>query len=413
MEPVVYVTARYPAITHTFIHREVERLRMLGLNIRTVSIRRQQESQILSRADRAEALATHSLLPVSPLRLLAVHGREIARHPRAYMATLGRSLSFSAGGVRSALWRLFYFAEALLLWDFCRSIGARHVHAHFANVACDVALLTAHYDAASGEHDSPLRFSFTMHGPTEFYDVVGQRLREKVEAARFVACISDYCRSQLLRLVPTEHWHKLRIVHCGVDTTEYAALERKQDERSALRLLAIGRLVADKGFHVMLEALSELDRRRVSFEATVIGDGEDRRALEDYAERLGLKNRVRFPGAVGQDRIRAHYAGADVFCLTSFAEGVPVVLMEAMATGLPVVATQIMGIPELIEDGVEGFLVPPARHGAVADALERLQDPQLRRRMGIAGRRKVQAEFDIASCADELNLLFRDSLDAS
>lgn len=240
-----------------------------------------------------------------------------------------------------------------------------------------------------------------MHGPTEFDDVTRYALAEKVRRARFVAVISDYARSQLMKLVEPAHWRRLEVVHCGVDPAHFEPVDRSG--RSApLRVLTVGRLVPDKGQAVLLEAVALLGARGVDVELTLVGDGPERESLQAAAGRS-----VRFAGAVGQDLVRAHYTAADVFALPSFAEGVPVVLMEAMATGLPVVSTRIAGIAELVDHGVGGLLVAPGRAEPVAEALERLAaDPLLRARLGRAGRERVVARYDIADAVERLAELF-------
>jgi colanic acid/amylovoran biosynthesis glycosyltransferase len=353
MSRVAYLVGNYPTPSHTFITREVDGLRERGVDVQTFSIRRTPPERLLTDADRRAAAETSTILPPPPGELLGAHVRALARRPVRYLGTLALALRLSAGGVRNGLWQLFYFAEAILLAERLHRRGIRHVHAHFANVATAVALLAAH-------HRPELTWSFTMHGPSEFDDVTRYAVAEKVRRASFVACIGDFCRSQLMKLVEPSQWEKLRVVHCGVDPRAFTPAER--NGRPGLHVLCVGRLVPDKGQSILLDALAELRSRGVGVTATIVGDGPDRAALEAQARGLD----VEFTGAVGQDRIRELYAAADVFCLPSFAEGVPVVLMEAMASGLPVVTTRVMGIPELVDE----VLVPPGRSDALADALE-------------------------------------------
>lgn len=394
--PIAYLVGYYPKVSHTFITREVDGLRARGLDVQTFSLRRTPDAEVLTDADRRAAQETYVVLPPDPGRLLRAHGRAAARRPLRYLSTLALALRTSAGGVRNALWQGFYFAEAVLLADEFAARGIRHVHAHFANAASAVAMLAAHLGGREG-----LTWSFTMHGPTEFDDVTQYALAEKVRRASFVAVISDYARSQLMKLVEPGHWGRLEIVHCGVDPTVFAPVDRS-GRAGPLRVLNVGRLVPDKGQAVLLEAMALLEARGIEVELTFVGDGPDRTALEAAAGPS-----VRFAGAVGQDRIRALYEEADAFCLPSFAEGVPVVLMEAMATGLPVVTTRIAGIPELVEDGAGGLLVAPGRADVVAAALERLAgDPELRARMGRAGRERVLAAYGIADAVERLAELY-------
>jgi colanic acid/amylovoran biosynthesis glycosyltransferase len=401
---VAYLCSRYPDVSHTFIQREIVALRKLGLDISTFSVRRARPHQVLSRLDREELERTYALLPPRPLDHLRAHHAALGRSPGAWLRTLWRSLRLTPGGARGLLWRVFYFAEAVVLHDRCRRLGVHHVHAHFANVGADVAQLAAEL---GGEGWS---WSFTMHGSSEFYEVRAHRLPEKVRDALFVACVSDYTRSQLMMWVGAEHWPKLRRVRCAVDTDLFRPPPKREAGNRPLRVLCVSRLVLGKGLTLLLEALAseELDA-----ELVLVGDGPERGAIEECARRLGLDGRVELTGAVGQDEIRSHYAEADVFCLPSFAEGVPVVLMDAMASGLPVVVTRITGIPELVDDGESGILVRPARADDLADALVRLAgSPELRRSMGEAGRRRVAADYDLERTSREMRGLFEEMLSA-
>jgi glycosyltransferase involved in cell wall biosynthesis len=389
---IAYLASRYPAVSHTFIQREIAGLRDEGVTIDTFAIRRAQPDEVLSRADEAEARATYALLPVRLTHLVRAHVRALVRHPRRYKDTLREALRLAPPGARGALWQIFYFGESVLLWDRCRRRGATHVHAHFANVASDVALLAARLGRGAGE--GPRSWSLTMHGSTEFYDVPRYRLAEKARQAEFVACVSDFTRSQMMLFLEEEHWPKLALVRCGVDPERFAP--RDGDRGGPLRILTVGRLVGGKGFALLVDAVHALVERGHDVALTVVGDGPSAGHLHARARRLGLADSVEWVGALGQDEIRERYASADVFCLPSFAEGVPVVLMEAMAMEVPVVATRLAGIPELIEDGTSGLLVTPARADELADALGRLAgDPELRARLGAAGRRAVLDGYDL------------------
>jgi colanic acid/amylovoran biosynthesis glycosyltransferase len=203
--------------------------------------------------------------------------------------------------------------------------------------------------------------------------------------------------------VGDEHWPKLQIVHCGVDPDDFrpqAASDRRDD---VVEIITVGRLARSKGQAILLSALAELRSEGLDARLTVIGDGELAPHLQKMAASLGIAEVVRFEGAVGQDDIRDYYRRADLFCLSSFAEGVPVVLMEAMSMGLPVVAPNIMGVPELVDDGENGLLVSPGRSDQLASAIRRLAgDPELRRELGAAGRRKVSMNFHISQSAETL-----------
>lgn len=398
---IAYLISRYPFISHVFIQREVLALRRAGALIDTFTVRSAGEEHLLSDNDRSEASTTHALLPAAAADLVRSHVHALASRPRRYLSTLALALRLRGLGPRSALWQVFYFVEAVLMWRECRHRGIDHIHAHHANVASDVALLAAHL---GGEGWS---WSFTMHGSTEFFDVREHRLPQKVELAGFVICVSDHGRSQLMSLVDTSHWAKLHVVHCGVDPEAFAPAPRV-DRDGPLEILTVGRTVPVKGQTLLIEGLAELERRGVPARLTIVGDGPGLTALRHLATGLGVLDRVDLPGAVGQQDIRGYYERADLFALPSFAEGVPVVLMEAMAMGLPVVASRITGIPELVEEGRSGLLVVPGRKDELVGALESVLTAPAERRleMGRAGREKVCAEFDIEHTARRLVDLF-------
>jgi glycosyltransferase involved in cell wall biosynthesis len=248
-------------------------------------------------------------------------------------------------------------------------------------------------------------WSFTAHRPEGYMDDPAG-LARKVRAAAFVACVSDYGRSQLMGLVAREHWAKLHLVRCGVDTTEM--VRRSRQATDAVRIITVARLEPVKGHAVLLEALSLLRENGVPCQSIIVGDGSQRDALEDLAETLGLREIVTFTGSLGQAAVRDANEHADIFCLPSFDEGVPVVLMEAMSMQLPVVATWVAGVPELVLSNVSGLLVAPGSAIQLAASLRTLlqSEPALRQAMGDAGRARVQSAFSVSVAADKLRTLF-------
>jgi colanic acid/amylovoran biosynthesis glycosyltransferase len=398
---VAYLVGTYPAISHTFVAREVAELRAQGLMVHTFSIHRASADQLLTAADRAAAAETLSIQPPRPGTIVRAQLRAIASKRSRWLRTLLLSLRVAPPGWRSRLWHVFYFAEAVVLWTWCRSRGVRHLHAHFGNAASAVVMLTAELAADEG-----WSWSFTMHGPTEFDDVTGFALAEKVRRASVVPCISDYARSQLMKLVEPDHWSKLHLVRCGIDAEHFAPPASRTDG-PGFRLLSIGRLTRDKGQEHLLEAVARARAEGHPVSLTLLGEGPRRGALERLAVVLGIADVVAMPGAVSQNEIRTAYASADAFCLSSFAEGVPVVLMEAMAMELPVVAPRLMGIPELVEHMQTGLLITPGRADVLAEALGHLaESAELRARLGKAGRARVSTAYRLDEQGRRLAALF-------
>lgn len=392
---VAYLVGEYPAVSHTFVLREVAALRAEGLDILTCSIRKTGPEHHRGPAERAEAQATFNVLQAAkdPRRLI---GAQIAalRRPGLYLRTLRKAWSMRGPGLRATLYQLIYFLEATVLARHLHRQGVTHLHNHFAQASCTVALLAARL--------AGIPFSFTLHGPADFTDPRLWRLDAKIADAAFVACISHFCRSQAMLASPPDHWPRLHIVHCGVEPARYDA-----SPAAGKNLLFTGRLTAAKGVPVLIDAMPRIRTVHPDVHLTLIGDGPDRARLQDQVRRLGLSDAVTFAGYQSQDEVAQTLARSAVFVLPSFAEGVPVVLMEAMAARRPVVATRIAGIPELVEDGMSGRVVSPGDGAALVDAVcDVLSDPGRAATMGAAGRHKVEAEFDIAKEAGKLALLF-------
>jgi len=401
---LAYLCDQYPAISHTFVMREIAALRSLGVEIATISIRRSDPKHLKASADRREFATTHALLPIGAAKLLGTHLTAFARQPRRYLATLLWTLRGAGGSARGRLWQLFYFAEAVLVWDRMRREGMTHVHAHFTTPAADVAMIAARLGRGWS-------YSFSAHG-TDIQASDPRSLARKIEHARFVVCVSDFGRSQLMLLVDEQHWPKIHVVRCGIDLAEFDGELDTREPTGPLRILNVGRLHPVKGHPVLLDAVALLIEDGVDAQLTIVGDGERRATLEQQVAKLGLADSVTFAGSVGQDEIRPFYEQADVFCLPSLGEGIPVVLMEAMAMRLPVVSSGIMGIPELVEDEVSGLLVPPGRPVAVATALRRLAgDPELRSQLARQAREKVAADHDGTRAAERLLGLFESSVE--
>lgn len=398
--PIAYLTGEYPRATDTFIQREVMALRGLGIEVKTCSIRKTGVEHLVGEEQRIEAKNTFYVLNAAkkPLRILGAHLRGLVTSPKRYFRTLALAWRSSAPGVKARLYQLFYFAEAVVLADHLQKQGVIHLHNHIATASCSVAMLASEV--------SGIPYSFTLHGPDIFFEPHRWRLDLKIENARFVACISDFCRSQAMAFSSPSHWSKLHIVHCGVEPERYANVVQRQEQGPHLTF--VGRLAAVKGLPVLFGALPQVLRDFPDLTVTLIGDGPERTQLERDAQNAGLDDVVEFAGYRSQSDVALMLQQTDMLVLPSFAEGVPVVLMEAMAARVPVVTTQIAGIPELVEDGVSGVLVPPGDVGALAQAIGGLLADKARcLQMGQAGRDKVIDEFDIANEAAWLAAIFK------
>ncbi len=400
---IAYLVSRHPVVSQAFLRREVEGLRAAGIDVETMSVRRPLPEDLLTDADRADAESTWYLLPAGPLRLARCHLRALRASPRRYAAALSSALRLPARGLRGRLWRLFYFGEAAVLRDHMRRRGIAHVHAvQFADAAADVAMLAAQLDPG-------LTWSITVHGPAELLDPERYHLADKLRRARLVVCASEYGRRRLAELPGGDR--PIEVIRLGADPDAFRPGDGGAPSgEGPARVLSVGRLVPEKGHATLLEALAILRRSGADVRATIVGEGPERGALEALSSRLRLDGALELAGAVPQERLGSLHAGADVFCLASHAEAVPVALAEAMAAGLAVVSTTAMGIPELVEDGVCGLLVEPGDAGALATAIGRLiADPELRRRLGGAARARVVDDFDSRRSAERLGELLRET----
>ncbi|MCC6486630.1 MAG: glycosyltransferase [Candidatus Hydrogenedentes bacterium] len=395
---IAYMTGEYLRISpFVFIHREVTALRQAGIHVETISVRGISEEECVSTQQREEQKTTHMLLPCSPWRLAAAHGRLKFSSPRRYLRAFALAMKTRTPGRKGFFYQLAYFLEAGLVADLVRRHGLTHLHNHLGDSSCTVAMLAAELGGFT--------FSFTLHGPGIFFEPYRWRLDAKLARAAFVCCISHFCRSQAMLWTAPERWNRLHVVHCGVEPESYT---QRQHEGAGKELLFIGRLTAAKGIPILLESMDLLHKSHPGVHLVLAGDGPDRDWVVSRAAELGLRDCVEVTGFLSPDSVKERLLQADVFVMASFAEGVPAVLMEAMASGLPVVATRIAGIPELVEDGVSGFLVPPGDASSLADRMRTLLDnPDLRNRMGAAGRAKIEREFDTRQEVAKIAALLR------
>ena len=393
---VAYLVNQYPKVSHTFVRREILALERQGVQVTRVTVRRVAEV-LVDAEDLAEQARTHVLLDAGTAGLLFALCAMALRRPLRFARALSTALRLSVGSERGLLRHLAYLAEACVLVPLLAKQGATHVHAHFGTNSTTVALLC---HVLGGPP-----FSFTVHGPEEFDKPLMLGLPEKIRAARFVVAISSFGRSQLYRYCAFAAWPKIEVVRCGVDAAFLAG------EPAAIadtpRLVSVGRLSEQKGQALLVDAAALLAARGVQFELVLVGDGELRPALQARIAEHGLAERVRITGWADGARVRAELLAARAFVLPSFAEGLPVVLMEALALGRPALTTCIAGIPELVTEQC-GWLVTPGSVEALAAGMERvLQTPvgELQR-LGQAGRARVQALHDVDTEAAKLRVLF-------
>lgn len=403
MPRIAYIAGQYPLVSLTFIQREIAALRELGLDVITCSMRRTASDQHPGAAEMEAAQTTFHVIEKMkhPLHLLAAQRRLVTR-PGRYFRALRLAWATRAPGAKAALYQLIYFLEATVLARHLEDNGVTHMHNHFTTGSATVSMLTSELTGIS--------YSFTLHGPADFLEPYRWRLDEKTARARFVATISHYARAQLMFFSDPTHWDRLHIIHCGV-TPEIYSGDAPVREQGALRLIFVGRIVPVKGLPLLIEAVARLADDIPGLELVVVGDGPDRARIEAAAKPLGT--RVRFTGYLSQDAVAGAIRQADIAVLPSFAEGVPVFLMEAMASGKPVIATQIAGVNELAKDRESGLLIPPGDIDSLTEAIRTMANmsSEERSEMGAKGRAHVSANYNVATESARLARLFSGAAD--
>ncbi len=399
---MAYLISRYPAISHTFILREIDMLRRLGFEIYTASINAvDRQPEQLTAQEQAEVANTFYVKPSGIWGVLKAHVKTIFTHPIWYAKGLKFALGLGKTDLRKVLYAFFYFVEAVMVGQWMRSNKVSHLHVHFGMAAATVGLIA--------KHTFPIEFSLTIHGPDEFYNVNDNYLAQKILDAKFICCISNFARSQLMMLSSPSEWDKFEISPLGVDP-EVFKLRDIVAPSDVFEVLCVGRLVPVKGQLILLNAVRQLLAEGRKIRLRYIGDGPDRARLEKTVADSQLNEHIIFEGAVNQDDILQFYQSADIFTIASFAEGVPVVLMEAMMMGIPCVTTHITGIPELIGQG-EGLLVAPSDEEGLAEAIRKLMDDEnFYKQIAQAGHDSVMARYELGKNTERLARIFEQRL---
>jgi len=394
---VAYLVNQYPKVSHSFIRREILALERRGLKVLRFAVRGWDEP-VVDPGDRSEREVTRYLMQHGLGALVAPMLRTLFANPQRFATALAIALRLGRRADRSLPYHLVYLAQACRLLEWLKAEQVTHLHAHFGTNPAEVAMLVR---ALGGP-----AYSFTVHGPEEFDKPEFLHLGEKVRQAAFVVAVSSYGRSQLYRWAGFNAWAKVKVVHCGLDDAFHAG--GLTPVPPVPRLVCVGRLCEQKGQMLLIEAAHRLKARNVPFELVLAGDGEMRAEIEAAIGRFGLERSVRITGWISSGDVRSEILGARALVLASFAEGLPVALMEAMALGRPVLTTFVAGIPELVLDREHGWLVPAGDVDALAKALEACLTtaPDVLATMGRAAQTRVLARHDIDVEAGKLANLF-------
>jgi glycosyltransferase involved in cell wall biosynthesis len=395
---IAYFVNQYPKVSHTFIRREIHALERQGFTIQRIALRG-WDADLVDAEDVQERERTLFVLQSGAIGLILSTLNILVTRPIRFILALPLAIKMGMRADRPWPFHLIYLAEACRIVPWLKEFDAQHVHAHFGTNSAEVVML-AH--AMGGPS-----FSFTVHGPEEFDKPEFLAIREKVRHSAFVVAISSFGRSQLYRWIDFVDWPKVHVVHCGLD-------QKFVDVPAVLipaasRLVCVGRLSEQKGQLLLVDAVYQLAQEGIELDLVLAGDGEMRPELERLIEKRKLHGKVRITGWISSDQVREELLAAQALLLPSFAEGLPVVIMEAMALRRPVLTTYVAGIPELVRPGVDGWLFPAGDVEALVAALkEFLATPlDVLKKMGETGHQRVLERHSVDIEAGKLAKLFR------
>lgn len=392
---VAYILKMYPRFSETFIVNEILELERQGVDVRIYSLRKPDDGRFHARLASVKASVVYvpQYPQMEPERIQQAHQFVRQAHPEAYARVQADTLARGQD----------YAIKRFLQAGFIAAHLLRHpvdaIHAHFASSATRVAYLVSQMIG--------LPYSFTAHAKDIYQEEVDPAsLRSKIRHARFVVTVSRYNQQYLQEIMQGET-ADVRSLYNGVDLNLFSPTI--QMARHPNLILSVGRLVAKKGFDVLIQACAELFRQGTSFECVIIGEGEDRQHLVDMVASLDLQAHIRLVGPQPQEKVLLAYQQAALFTLPCVIaadgnrDGLPTVLLEAMACGLPVISTKVTGVPEIIDHGVNGLLVEPGNAVALAEAITGLlHDPSQQQRMSLAARLKAEQAFDLRRNVSQL-----------
>ncbi|MFN4129416.1 MAG: glycosyltransferase [Paracoccaceae bacterium] len=399
---IAYLVNTYPRGSHTFVRREIMALDRLGWDIHRFA-QRSDRAALVDPADMAEDARTEHILELGVGRLVLSALGWMARHPRGAARAIAMALRCGAQGAGGTpgtggrLRHMIYLAEAAHLARRCHDLRLPHLHAHFGTNSTTVAMLSALMGGPG--------YSFTVHGPEEFDAPRALCLGTKADRAVFTVAISSFGRSQLYRWAAPQTWPRLHVVHCGIEPWRFP--DPAPMRQGGPHLVAIGRFSEQKGFDLLIDAIALAVPTLPDLHLTLVGDGDLRPQIEAAIARHGLAHHVTLTGWLDEGRVRETLSAVQALIVPSFAEGLPMVIMEAMAAGRPVIATAIAGVPELVTPDT-GWLVPAGDADALSKGIHRLASTPLDRlaQMGDAARLRVLDRHDIDREAEKLTVLF-------
>ncbi|WPF87159.1 glycosyltransferase family 4 protein [Cyanobacterium aponinum AL20118] len=394
---IAYLINQYPKVSHSFIRREIIALESLGVTIKRFSVRKIGD-ELVDDEDKKELLKTRFILELGIKGLLFYLLRVILFQPLNFIKALILTFKIGYRSERGVMINLIYLVEACVLSFWLKQEQIRHIHAHFGTNSTTVAMLTSLLGNIS--------YSFTIHGPEEFDKPDATALSEKIKRATFVVTISNYGKSQVYRWCEYQDWQKVHVIHCGLDEKFIQA--EITPIPSENNLVCVGRLCPQKGQLLLLDAIARLKQKRIICQLTLVGDGELRQEIEKLAEKLHIKSQINITGWASSEEVKMKINEAKLMVIPSFAEGLPVVIMESFALGRPVISTYVAGIPELVVENESGWLCFAGDVESLTEKLEKALSlsPEKLNQIGIISKKKVKYNHDIEIEAKKLKNLF-------
>ena len=394
---LAYVFNWYPQASQTALRREILAFEQMGIPIHRFTLRR-FDGELVDEEDRIERERTRVVLGVGAFGLIRAVLRSVMRQPRSFASALGAAVQAGRVSEGGLFTNLVYLAEACVLCRWLAELEIEHVHAHYGTNSAMVAMLCRMLGGPP--------YSFTIHGPEEFDTPRSLSLREKIRRAAFVVAITEFTRSQLYRWSDYVDWPKIHVIRVGVSPL---FLDHGPSPiPSAPRLVNIGRIAEQKGQAILIQAAADLRGRGRDFELVIVGDGPMRGEIERLIDQFGLHDCVRIAGYMSNQGVLHELLAARALVLPSFAEGLPGVFFDAMAVGRPVISTFIAAHSELIEPGINGWLVPAGAVEPLVDAMAEAltADPAELEAMGRAGAARIAERHNVAIETKKLAALF-------
>jgi colanic acid/amylovoran biosynthesis glycosyltransferase len=393
-----YLTSLFARPSDTFIRNEVNHLRKLGVDVVTFSIRRPDVGDGADEDVRRFQRETHYLLEAGAWAIVGRGLLQAVQHPLRFARAATLAWRSSAPGLRGLLMQAAYLLEALYLGSLLEEQKIDLLHNHIGENSATVAMLASEFTG--------IPYSLTIHGPYIFYAPKQWALGEKLARSAFTACISDFCRSQCLMFAPASAWSRIQVVRCSVQP-EFINAPVRNGLPSVPHFLCVARLCSEKGQAVLVDAVAQLLKAGHPLQLSLVGDGPGRPALERLIREKNLADNVKLLGWQSSDRVQELLRNSTALVIPSFAEGLPIVAMEALAMRCPVIATNIAAISELVENGESGWLIPPGSVEHLAGALKAVGEcpPEKLQAMGERGRQRVLEMHHPERQAEQLKAL--------